>query len=343
MAKVAQDTSVDALLAKYDTNGDGKFGKAEVKVIISEMQGAKKRNAFLRMLVAGVLLVLGVSIVMNFVTSLSAMGIARASPSSGVTGEASTGGVTHLATSRRRLYVRRGLSQVSVATFPGKNARALKNIFTTTGNVDGVARTKESSSATEESILSGRIMTINTNSDGTVDYTLKDPTAMSCSAAVAANYGGCIVTVVEPTNSASAESFTVYATPTRRLRELVLSTDDAAHLRKHRKLAIANGTRADLGVDEYRNTDVHGDSTAADCLAYHCFAGDEECDDPSSPDFCLAWDHADKSRCIEPVCRWMFSHEVHDPHAKGARRLAASAGLAEAQHLHFNHPKLRTR
>ena len=69
--KFAPET-IDAMMKKYDTNGDGVFDRAEVSVIVRELTAARYRSTFFRRLVVGLVLLLLISIVANFSTSLAA-------------------------------------------------------------------------------------------------------------------------------------------------------------------------------------------------------------------------------------------------------------------------------
>ena len=48
-----------------------------------------------------------------------------------------------------------------------------------------------------------------------------------------------------------------------------------------------------------------------DCMVFHCFLGDEECDEPSPIDACLRWN--DDGACGDPLCKYAWgSREDHD-------------------------------
>lgn len=128
--------------------------------------------------------------------------------------------------------------------------------------------------------------------------------------------------------------------PTSRVRELKLSPADLNYMKNNRRLAISNGTRADLGVDQYHKSDPF-EKFINPCVVYHCFVGDKNCDEPSSNEYCLAWmkDMVAPNMCAEPLCRWYLEDDKH-PERRWRRLVAGGAGLAAAEVLHMQHPRL---
>ena len=100
----------------------------------------------------------------------------------------------------------------------------------------------------------------------------------------------------------------------RRLRELSPAYDPVNHKvhdRRHLKTLVtapvSSGRRLSfLDAERLSHKDERSFSEkilgSEWCVAYHCFEGDEDCDDPSPPEACLAFGHDGK--CHQPLCRW---------------------------------------
>jgi hypothetical protein len=53
--------------------------------------------------------------------------------------------------------------------------------------------------------------------------------------------------------------------------------------------------------------EAHHDSSEVDfhdCLVFHCFRGDDDCEEPSPPEACLRW--AEDGSCPDPLCRYQL-------------------------------------
>ena len=48
---------------------------------------------------------------------------------------------------------------------------------------------------------------------------------------------------------------------------------------------------------------------ASSCIVYHCFEGDQHCDDPSPPELCLEW--SGDGSCATPECRFVANPHRH--------------------------------
>lgn len=89
-----------------------------------------------------------------------------------------------------------------------------------------------------------------------------------------------------------AHFFTI---PSKRMRELSL---EESHALRRRKLSA-------IGIAEHEDSSsVHFE----DCLVFHCFYGDEQCEEPSPLEACLKV--GDDGTCADPLCRYYYEEEA---------------------------------
>jgi hypothetical protein len=58
--------------------------------------------------------------------------------------------------------------------------------------------------------------------------------------------------------------------------------------------------------------EAHEDSSEVhfhECLIYHCFDGDDGCEEPSANDFCLRWSDDEDGGCADPLCHYLYDKE----------------------------------
>jgi len=85
-----------------------------------------------------------------------------------------------------------------------------------------------------------------------------------------------------------------YTMPPKTMRQLSISE---GHAMRRRHLAeLGHGEDVDSSTVHF-----------PECLVFHCFRGDTDCDDPSPPEACLQV--ADDGSCADPLCKWHVGDE----------------------------------
>ena len=185
---------------------------------------------------------------------------------------------------------------------------------------DGRRRLAESGE-TKTVVNSGGVESLTTASDGTLLYTLvddlHDPRFASILVVAADNSSVKITSEVLPVGGSSRRLTALSADESREHRRL------GEEKRRRRLAEVAGDATLELELDNVR------DPTGL-CLAYHCFAGDDGCDEPATRDMCAEWSD-DGRACLEPLCtrRPLCSSPRH-PLALGSRHSC----------LHSLHPSL---
>jgi hypothetical protein len=87
---------------------------------------------------------------------------------------------------------------------------------------------------------------------------------------------------------------TFMTVPSARMREL--SIDEAHSYRRRRLGAVGLAEEADSSAVHF-----------PECLVFHCFKGDEGCEEPSPHEACLRI--GDDGSCADPLCRYYVDEE----------------------------------
>jgi hypothetical protein len=284
------EKQIEALLESYDTNGDGKYGKAEVRLLVSDLQkqtsaladskAARKRLSLLSFLIVGLL---ALSLLGNFLMTFAVIVMTQVVKSSGSVLQDTSGNAMHTGgihidaagypATRRRLREVRGRKLVEIGEASPTMCHAAKSAAELSGVYEGYVSVVEDGSS------------VKTHEHGSVVDEEAETDAMVYSV-VGENGDKRYVTV--PTDSSLACPYAEEASS--RLRELVMTPEEMTAFAGRRQLQGLNATRGlELFVPDWA------------CVVYHCFAGEAGCTDPSPAEACMHWDGG---VCAEPLCRY---------------------------------------
>jgi len=296
-AKGAGDAQVNALLKKYDINGDGRYGPDEARQMMrdivatrKELTESKESRARLMKLMFAILGLLLLSMVGNcgmtflVVWTLKDTHVQGGALTSndGETVMTQTERPSILPTAhpvgRRRLRTiakadGRRLQATEVGTLAKQSCEASYSGARATNDFSGYIF-----EATSGLVAFGEIISIPADED-----------LIEVKSTVA---GQVVEYTVNRAGSADCQILELSSSG-RQLRQV--TGEEVAAWRRRRRLAV---------VDV--EPDAHTFEHFPTCWIYHCFEGDEGCDMPSAREHCLIWD-ADNTTCLEPEC-----HLAHD-------------------------------
>lgn len=303
---VAPDTNIEQILDKYDTSGDGKFQRSEVRKIISDLASEKSARKTLRKTVCLLSVALVIAIGSNLAMVVVGTELMKESHTDQTTGVSYTAGTkqtqitgsakvtaTVQSATRRRLHTAHGRQMYTVADLPQAACQYGRTMLETYGILDGVVQ-----------IL------------GITDVTRFQQGSVT-------SHGSNWAYVYAPSHG----WYYVYQ---KSDGSCTVSFDHTGSRRKmqalsHEESLMWNETRQMFHTRNLLET-------REACQVYHCFAGDEDCDDPSGNEHCLGWDasgtHCEHPRCMlmeEAQMNWARNHLRH-------RRLCMTDGELDPTH-----------